>query len=711
MPVAEKLGDVREFITETGEVDANFAKALPILSQPSLQEGPLADYAIYYQGLAELRLSRPAEAKRIFQALRSRPPVGYLVEASALREAECDEALGDQSAAAAIYDALSKTKTTSPDDVLMRLGKAAKASGDADKAASVFARVYYEFPLSDLSALAGSELESLPNIQPIAPGSNRYKLELGRAERLFASKRYAQARTAFEALHQPAEGDERELVGLRLAECEYFLRRPRNAHDEVRPFIEHASRQGEALFFYAIAVRELGDEAEYLKTVRRLADDFATQTWAEEALNNLATHYILDNEDAKADEAFREMYQKFPNGRYAERAAWKIGWWAYKNGRYADTVRIFERAAADFPRSDYRPPWLYWSARAHEALKEKPTADARYTLVATDYLNSYYGRLAAKRLDGALPQRRLVVDAVGEPDPAVSEDGTPAATMRPLPPNEQIVRALLGLELYDQAIDELHYAQKAWGDSSQIQATLGWIYHERGDLRAGINAMKRAYPQYLAAGGEKVPPELLKVLFPVNYWPLIRRYATEHRLDPYMIAALIAQESTFTADVRSAANAYGLMQIVPATGRHYARALHLRYSLRLLTTAEPNLRMGTAYFADLVRQFGGTHYALASYNAGENRVSRWISERPGVDREEFIDDIPFPETQNYVKKILGTAEDYRRLYGAESGRADADGGDAAPAVRRAAAKPPPKRATATPKKKSPAPAKKKEGHV
>src|SRR5437667_10895994 len=105
--------------------------------------------------------------------------------------------------------------------------------------------------------------------------------------------------------------------------------------------------------------------------------------------------------------------------------------------------------------------------------------------------------------------------------------------------------------------------------------------------------------------------------------------------------------------------------------------------------------MDTAYFADLVKQFGGTHYALASYNAGENRVSRWISERPGVDREEFIDDIPFPETQNYVKKILGTAEDYRRLYRAESGRAGADEGEASPAVRRAAAEPTSKRAAAT----------------
>ncbi len=679
------------------EVDADYAKALPILSRPSLQQGPLGDYAIFYTGLAELRLGQTAEAKRTFQALEARELVGYLVEATAVKEAECVEALGDQAGAAAIYEHLSTTRTTSPDDMLMRLGRTAKASGDSEKASRAFARVYYEFPLSDLSSLASAELDALPNVQPIAPGNARYTLELGRAERLFASKRYAQARTAFEGLRGGAEGGERELVHLRIGECDYFLKRPRNARDEVRPFIDHASRKAEALFFYAVSVRELGDHGEYLKRVRQLVDEFPAQTWAEEALNNLATHYILQSEDERADETLRELYEKFPIGRYAERAAWKIGWGAYRNGRLADTTRIFDTAAADFPRSDYRPMWLYWSARAHDTLGEKELAEARYTLAATDYLNSYYGRLAVKHLDHA-PEGRVIVEpaAAATPGPAAAGDGTESNPIAPLPPNARVIRALLGLELYDQAIDELHYAQNAWGDSSAIRATLGWIFHERGDLRAGINAMKRAYPQYLAAGGEKLPTDLLKVLFPVNYWPEIRRYAGEHHLDPYMMAALIAQESTFTADVRSAANAYGLMQIVPSTGRHYAAALHLRrFSIGMLTTADTNLRMGTAYFADLVKQFGAAHYALASYNAGESRVVRWIAERPGVEREVFIDDIPFPETQNYVKKILGTAEDYRRLYGGEPGRASAEAADATPAV-----------ATAAPKKKAASPARK-----
>ena len=663
------------------EVDGDFARALTILSQPAAQQGMLGSYAIYYQGFAELRLGRPADARRTFQTLHELDPLGYLAEAGALREAECDEALGDNAAAVDVYERLAAMKTVAADEILLRLGRAARASGNIDKATEAFARVVYEFPFSDLSAQASAELESLP-MSPIAPGTNRYKLELGRAERLFGAKRYAQARPAFEGLRSAAQGDDRELVNLRLAETDYYLKRPRNARDGVKPYLDKASRQGEALFFYAVSVRELGDHDEYLKTVRRIVQDFPDQAWAEEALNNLATHYILQNDDAQADATFREMYEKYPTGHYAERAAWKIGWWAYKNGRYAETVRAFESGAANFPRSDYRPSWLYWSARAHRALGNVAMANARFALVATDYLNSYYGRLALKHLDGRVPVRPASENA--ETDPAIP----------PSPPNAPIIRALLGLELFDQALDELRFAQRNWGDSSPIQATLGWIYHQRGDLRAGINAIKRAYPQYMAAGGEDLPPAILKVLFPVNYWSLIRRYSTDRNLDPYMIAALIAQESTFTADVRSSANAYGLMQILPSTGRQYARSLQLskRFSIGMLTTADTNLKMGTAYFADLVRQFGGVHYALATYNAGPNRVARWISERPGIDREEFIDDIPFPETQNYVKKILGTAEDYRRLYATES--AAADDADATPAVARAAKPTPPRKASA-----------------
>src|SRR5688572_24254116 len=108
------------------------------------------------------------------------------------------------------------------------------------------------------------------------------------------------------------------------------------------------------------------------------------------------------------------------------------------------------------------------------------------------------------------------------------------------------------------------------------------------------------------------------------------------------------------------------------------------------------------YFKDLMYRFGGAHYALASYNAGEHRIARWIAERPGVAQDEFIDDIPFPETQNYVKKILGTAEDYRRLYG--GGILTPPGAPAASSVKTPPAQKP---AAKKPAKKQPAPRRRK----
>lgn len=684
-----RFGPLADF-AEAVKLNSDFPRALAILAQPALAQGTLGPYAQYYKGLAELGLGRPADARVTFHALADRMLVGYLNEGVALREAECDEALGDPSRAAAIYDRLSKMKTTAPEDVLMRLGTAAKASGDQDKAAVAFSRVYFEFPFSELAAQASDELDRLPNWGPIAAGTDRYKLEMGRAERLFAAKRYGPARASFERLRGAAQGDDRELVNLRLAESDYFLKRPRNARDGVRPYLEKASRQGEALYFHALAVRQLGDEADYRRTIRRIVDEFPDQSWAEEALNNLGTRYIVKNENDKAEATFREMYERFPSGHYAERAVWKIGWSAYRSRQYPETVRVFERAAADFPQSDYRPAWLYWSGRAHEALTETALAEARYALVATDYLNSYYGRLAMKRLDGREPGRRPAVN-VTMPIDGAGPKAAEASSIAALPPNQEIVRALLSLDLYDQALEELRFAQKAWGESAVVNATIAWIYRQQGRAQTGsqqftlyrgaINTMKRAYPQYMAAGGEALPKDVLAVIFPIAYWDLIRKHAADLDLDPYFVAALVSQESTFVADIKSSANAYGLMQLLPSTARQYARKLKLPYSPKLAASPEANIRMGTAYLADTIKKFGDLHLVLASYNAGERAVRRWVSERPGAEREEFIDDIPFPETQNYVKKILGTTEDYRRLYGRED-LAEELVADAAPVVAR-----------------------------
>jgi soluble lytic murein transglycosylase len=680
---------------------AQYAEALPLV-RTSLAKTPLADYGQYYTALTELRLSRIDEARARLEALVARGPQGYVGDAARLRLAEIAELRGDLRGATAMYGELAGSKGLVPEDLLLKVARTSQAAGDLEAAASAWMRIYYEFPLSDAAALAQAQLDTLQLWQPLAPGSRRLELELGRAERLFASRRYAQARSALEPLQSVAEADAAELVALRLAECDFYLKRFAATRQAMEPWTRKASRRAEAQFFFLSAMRELSQHDEFVRLSRELVASWPQESWAEETLNNLATHYILVSDDERALGVFREVLERFPASRHAQRAGWKAGWAAYREGRFGEAVRLFEMSAGRFPRSDYRPSWIYWAGRAHDQLGNAETANARYAIVVADYQNSYYGRLAS-----AILSERRVTPAAAAPASAAAAPASSIGGGSPaLPPTAATIRALIAQELYDDAVNELQYAQRAWGDSAAIQATLGLIYSRTGDLRRGINAMKRAYPQYITAGGEDLPIAMLKVLFPVAYWDQIKRHSKLRGLDPYMMAALMAQESTFDPQIRSHANAVGLMQVLPSTGARYARRIGLRrFRPSMLTVPETNIRLGTAIFTDLVARFdGGTHLALASYNAGEGAVARWVAERPGIGRDEFIDDIPYPETQNYVKRIVGTAEDYRRLYGELGATGLSNGATSAAAP---ASEPVRKRPRVTPGKETKTPAAKK----
>ena len=533
--------------------------------------------------------------------------------------------------------------------------------------------MYYEFPLSDLTDDAAAQL---PDVG-VSAGSIRFSQELARAERLFAARQYPGARSSFEKLRAASQGEDRTAVLLRLAETDYYLRKYRASADALKPFVESGTRPAEALYFYALAQRELKNTSLFHDLMRRVVTEFPGTSWEEDALNSLALADAHDDADDAADQESLELFERFPKGRYTERAAWRIGWRAYRRGQYAEAVRIFERAAFNFPRSDYRPAWLYWSGRAHEALNEPELAQSRYSIEVIDYQNTYHGRLASARLAGRIPDRATIVPAA-----ALTNDSTSDELPMTLPPNADLVRALLTAKMYDAAADELRYAQKIYGDSGAIQATFAWTYRQQGQSETGsqqlslyrgsINAMKRAYPQYLTAGGERLPREILRIIYPIAYWDLIQKYSAQNGLDPFIVAALMCQESTFVANIRSPAKAVGLMQLVAPTARQYARRLGIPYSSAVLTTPELNIRIATAYLGDQLREYGSWYRVLAAYNAGDGRVRRWTADKPDLSQEEWIDDIPFFETQAYVRKLLANAEDYRRLYGTDAGLAADD---------------------------------------
>ena len=647
----------------------DFAGGLPLVNSADVGRSPLAAYAHYYAGVALTSLTRPSEADKAFAAAHDRDPDGYLDEALDLRMAEAALARGDAKRAVDLLDDLADDKPASADAVLVSLGRAAEKAGDVDRALEAYRKVYYDLPLSAGAADAQVAIARLQTIDKLPP--DKVKRDRERADALFAGRRWAQARAAYEPLARVLKDADGRLVALRIASCDYYLNRFRPARDAAAPLLEDDKLGPEARFIHLSATRGLGDTSTFITLTRRLADEHPESPWTEEALNALASHYIRADQDDDADGVFRLMLASAPRGRYADRAAWQVGWRAYRNRDLRFAAETFERAAATFPRADYRPSWLYWSARARDLLNESSAAVERYALVIADYGSSYYGRLATAALDGRRVPAGTVTVALTT---GGSDRGAPADSRPSSIPTAGLIRDLIAAQLYEEALREVQYAQRQWGDSAALQATTAYIRHHQGvqlraeerfsAVRGAINTMRRAYPQFMTAGGDELPAEVLRIIFPIDYWPLIAKYSKQHGLDPYLVAALMAQESTFTAEIRSSANAYGLMQIIPSTGRHVARKVGVRnFTTRMLTDPETNVRLGTQYFKDLMTEFGGAHFALAGYNAGEGRVRQWRRERPPLPADEFTDDIPFAETQAYVKRILGTAEDYRRLYG------------------------------------------------
>ena len=181
----------------------------------------------------------------------------------------------------------------------------------------------------------------------------------------------------------------------------------------------------------------------------------------------------------------------------------------------------------------------------------------------------------------------------------------------------------------------------------------------------GINALKRAYPDY----GQSLPDEMIReeweIFYPLKWWSEIRTEARRHQLDPYLIAGIIRQETVFNPKARSRANAIGLMQLLPSTGIAVAKKNSLgggRISATDLYNPILNIQLGTAYVRELFDRFGRFEYVAAAYNGGPTRVSRWQKQLPSEEIEEWVENIPISETRLYVQGVYRNSRHYHRLY-------------------------------------------------
>jgi soluble lytic murein transglycosylase len=241
---------------------------------------------------------------------------------------------------------------------------------------------------------------------------------------------------------------------------------------------------------------------------------------------------------------------------------------------------------------------------------------------------------------------------------SVPEEPVPSDNLR-----VQKAQLLANGALADFAIRELQSAndrKPAW-----LPAETAHIYSAVGRYDLAIESLKRTVPNYFALDLPNLPRSYWEALFPKAYWPDLKASSSSNGLDPYLVASLIRQESEFSPIAVSRANALGLMQLLPKTGKLVARQEKIKgYSTAQLFTPGMNMRLGTRYFRSMVEQFGGFEYALAAYNAGDFRVKDWLAQGKYRDPQEFVESIPFTETREYVQAIVRNAYVYRQLYGA-----------------------------------------------
>ncbi len=640
-------------------IDHDYEKAIDPLNRAKPLAGDLRDYVDYYLGTCYLQNGRQAEALATLANFGESHPDSLLVRDADVSYAN---ALLSEGRGTEAVGLLEKDRLPARSDIELALGRGYVALGQNGKAAEALANVYFDMPTSADADAAYSELRKLP----LVPLGTPQQLKT-RAELLVKARRFSDAADADRELLSQVPPAERDTVTVALADALYRAGRDREAKTELTRLSELSSDQAaEKLYLLGQIAWDASDNDTFYRSVDELRETAATSTWLESALLSCANLHLVHHEYDQALDAFRELQQRFPTGARASYAHWKAAWLTLRQGRTEEAKKLFEEQIALYPSGNETSAALYWRARLAEEDNDPAMARAFYQELIDRYRNYYYAELARERL------AKLPAAAADPPDYPVLDHipplrhGDKIELSEPPADDLHVEKAqLLGNGgLVDFAVRELQAAAATDGGNWALAAE-AQLYIDTGHYDRAIEVMKHSVPSYFAVDFPMLPREYWEALFPRPYWAELKKFSLANSLDPYLVASLIRQESEFNPLAVSRANAVGLMQLLPRTGKLVAHEEKLRrYSASELFTPAVNLELGTRYFRGMVDQYGGSfEYALAAYNAGTDRVDEWLGEGKYRDAQEFVESIPFTETREYVQAILRNASVYRQLYG------------------------------------------------
>lgn len=632
----------------------------------------LADYGVYYRALALAANSNHSGAAWLLADFPQRFASSPLLWQAWTGRAEslslsgrAREALEMLAAPPAAETGAKPAETASS---LLLQAQVAERAGESARAAQLYQRVYYEFPASGEQAQALTAINALR----LKLGS-RYpeptpELRLARADRLAAAQKHLAARTEYRLLSLRLKGLPREQAGVRIGACDYNLRADTRAYRWLKALsITQPEAGAERLYYIAACARRLKRQQEFVDVVEQLGQRHSGSLWYEEALFSAGNSFFVENTSEEYLKYYRTLYEKFPQGRYAAQAHWRYAWRAYLD-RKSEARQLFEDHIRLFPSSPQITDAVYWLARLAEAGSETAAARTYYKYLEHCCPNYYHTLLARERLpkltapaDGAAPAAVTALLAT-IPKTAAPPAGEPGPEWNAL---LRRARLLDRLGLPEFALRELRFRAETpqWAYAAGVE--LAQEAAQRGNYHQAIRYLKRYTPGYLAFPIESMPRRYWELLFPMPWRDEIESYSKLQSLDPYLVTALIRQESEFNPAAISRARARGLMQIMPSTGRKLGRNLGMgTVTTNRLYVPETSLRLGTLQLRRVLDQYQGhLEPALAGYNAGEHRADRWLGWHSMEDPAEFVESIPFTETRTYVQSVLRNAEIYRKLYG------------------------------------------------
>ncbi|MGA2427144.1 MAG: transglycosylase SLT domain-containing protein [Candidatus Acidiferrum sp.] len=618
----------------------------------------LGDYVLYWTAQTQRLLKHNAEAFTALQAVGRDYPNTAMKEL--YLEALAPAAIEAGHPQAAIEELEAYPATSVHPALLLLRAQAYKAARQYARAAKDYQLLYYKNPLSDEGKTAAIALPQMKSTLGREYPIPSVELQEERAQIFYNQHKWKDARAEFEKLAASVKDPaHRQHAQLRAAEARVQLKGSPSLVSSLA--ITDPEVDAERMFVYSQFERTAKKESDMLGATEQLVQKYPSSKWSEEVLMMVGNYYWVELDRGKAVNYYQRVLDGFPEGKYAFFCEWRAAWIAYLDRQpYADDKLIaFLRK---YPSSADAPDALYWLGRNAERGGNPGHARAYFRADVDRFPQTYFGRAAAVRLDKMAPGDEDPPDflATIPPAPALHpfDEPVPAAAQ------DRWVRAqALRIIAFDASAElELKSAFYATG-SPRLLYEAAQAAFDQGHFAAGMAYGRLIVPNFDARKFSDVPVNVWKTLYPLPYEASLRREAARNDFDPMVAAGLIRQESTFQADAVSHANAIGLMQVLPKTGKLLAKQLKVRYVKTKLFDPEYNLELGMLYIADLQRATGAPEYALAAFNAGEDRIAAWRAERNYEEIAELVESIPFTETRDYVQIVLRNAEVYRMVYG------------------------------------------------